>query len=347
MRYRKKIRHNANRLIPAIVFLAIFAFAIPMAGAAGTPAGTAITNQASATYQDASANNYTAVSNTTTVTVNAVYGVSLTYFGAIAKSGPSGTNVYYSYRVTNTGNDNNTFALAAPAGAPPWTTFLYADDGAGAGGVANDNVHQSGENNVTASTGVLTPDASYGFFVAVQIPVNTPNGTTNTTTLTVTGAKAGASDDATSTMTTTAQAPSLTILKNVKNLTTNGTFDNTAVADPGQTLEYRIQVTNSGATAATSVTLTDTLNANLTYVANSMRIGPANSYGGGGNNNPGDGTGDGVGSPCAIDACGQGHFAGSTVTSYLGTGATDGAAGPGGSLSPASTVYVYYHATVK
>jgi uncharacterized repeat protein (TIGR01451 family) len=331
----------------AAVFLAALLLT-PMIAGAATPAGTAITNAATVNYQDTSANNYSAVSNTTTVTVISVFGVSLAPV-PVDQSVPSNTVAYYAYILTNTGNDNNTYALSAASGAGgnSWTVTLYADDGAG-GGTANDGIHQAGETTVTSSTGVLAGGATYRFFLAVTVPAGTANGQTDDSVLTVNGANGGAADDTTDTVTTTAQAPALSVLKNVRNVTTGGTFDNTANAAPTQTLEYRVTVTNNGTVNATSVVLTDSDNANTTYVPGSMRIGPSNAYGGAGNLNPGDGNSDSAfPMPCNLAACGHGHVDGSgNVTAYLGNTANDGAAGPGGTITTGQTIYVYFRVTV-
>ncbi|HET7736079.1 MAG TPA: choice-of-anchor P family protein, partial [Nocardioidaceae bacterium] len=57
--------------------------------------------------------------------------------------------------------------------------------------------------------------------------------------------------------------------KDVRNVTTNGSFANTASASPGDTLEYRIVVTNTGNATATNVVVTDEVKSLQTYVANS------------------------------------------------------------------------------
>lgn len=65
------------------------------------------------------------------------------------------------------------------------------------------------------------------------------------------------------------------ILKEVRNVTTAGAFAATANGVPGNTLEYRIVMTNTGATNATSVTLTDPLPDYTAYVADSTRLNGA------------------------------------------------------------------------
>ena len=222
-------------VLAAIVVFAVAAVFPGVAAAVGTPAGTAITNQATVTYTDASANNFSATSNTTTVTVLPVYSVAVT--APADQSVPSNTAAYYAYTLTNTGNASNTFNLSALSAPPGWGVVLYADDGAG-GGIANDGVHQAGETTVVASTGALAADATYRFFMAVTVPAGTANGTTDTTTLTVVGTgDAGAGDDTSDAVTTTAQAPALTLAKDVRNVTAGGAFGAAANATPTQILE--------------------------------------------------------------------------------------------------------------
>ena len=310
-----------------------------------TPPGTNINNTASATYADANANSYSATSNTVTTTVNAVYTVSVTT--PADQAVPSNTTAYYAYTVTNTGNASNTFALsgASGAGGNTWTVTLYADDGAG-GGTANDGVHQAGETTVTASTGALAASATYKFFMAVTVTANTAKDQTDDSQLTVTGSgDPGAGDDTSDTVTTTAQAPSLSITKAVRNVTTAGAFNTTATADPGDTLEYRLTVTNTASAntlTATSIVLTDNDNANTTYVAGSVWIGSDGStYNGAGNANKTDAnTGDAA---CGTEACGCATVSSGNVSAYLGNTATESA---GGTLASGSTVYVYFRVTV-
>lgn len=335
MKSFKKHSMSGN-IVLIIVFLICFFVSTSDVNATGTAAGTTITNQASASYSDASSNSYTANSNSVTTTVNAVYTVSVNT--PTDKSGNSNTIVYYAYTVTNTGNNSNTFALsgASGGGGNTWTATLYFD-------ANGDGVHDAGETTVTSSTGALAQDTSYKFFVAVTIPQHALNSQTDDTVLTVTGSEdAGAGDDTSDTVTTTAQAPALTITKAVRNVTTSGSFGATATANPTQTLEYRVTVANSGAVQATSVLLTDVLNANTTYVTGSIWIGSNGTvYNGSGNTNKTDST---SGDTSSGDADGAANYSGGTVTAYLGTGATESA---GGSLAIGSTVYVYFRATVN
>lgn len=331
--------------VALFVALAVLLLTASTSMATGTAAGTSITNQAAITYEDSGSNSYSANSNTVTTTVNSVFTVSVN--APSDQSGASNSVVYYAYTVTNTGNDTNTFALSAASGGGgnTWTATLYADDGTG-GGTANDGIHHADETTVTSSSGAIAADATYKFFVGVTIPVSTANGQTDDTDLTVTGSgDGGGGDDTSDTVTTTAQAPAITMTKNVRNVTAAGSFATSATADPTDTLEYRIQVSNGGAVTATVVVLTDTLDSNTTFTASSIWIGSnATTYNGAGNTNLSDGTsGD---SACGADACGAANWNVDTagdITAYLGNSATESA---GGTLSAASTVYVYFRVTV-
>jgi len=339
MLHNTKIRIGA--LIISIMSLTAL-LAVPFTvDATGTPGGTEIQNQASSTYEDANSNSYSANSNTVTTTVNSVYSVSVNV--PANQSGGSNTVVYYAYTVTNTSNAGNTFALsgASGSGGNTWTVTLYADDGAG-GGTANDGIHQSGETTVTSSTGALAADGTYKLFMAVTITANTADGQTDDSVLTITGSgDGGAGDDTSDTVTTTAQAPALTITKNVRNVTASGSFDTTATADPGDTLEYRIQVANDGSVAATSVVLTDSDNANTTYTSESIKIGSSSTCASNTARDD-DNTQEG-GETCSADDCGQGKAVSGSITAYLGNGATETA---GGSLAVSSSVYICFQVTV-
>ncbi len=335
-RQKHKGFQPVHLLIVAILAAVFFPASMAMAL---TPQGTEITNEASAVWQDANANNYSAISNTTTVTVTSVYTVSVT--APADQSAPSNTTAYYPYTVTNTGNDNNTFTLTAATGGGfpgSWSITLYQDDN-------NDGVHQAGETTVTGSTGLLTSGSTYRFFMGVAVPVNTVNGVQDDSVLSVAGTGAGSSATATDNVVTTAQAPNLSIVKAVRN-TAGGGFAATANAKPGETLEYRLTVTNNGPIQATQVELTDNDGTYTTYVPGSIYVGSngTTATGAPNQNRDDNATMDGGEVACAIDACGHANAsAGGNITAYLGNTANETT---GGSLANGSTVYVYFQVTV-
>jgi len=106
--------------------------------------------------------------------------------------------------------------------------------------------------------------------------------------------------------------------------------------DPGDTLEYLIEVNNGGTSSATNVVLSDPVPAFTTYTASSMRLDT------------------GTGTFAAVldgdaDADG-GETDSATVYFYAGSGGTDGAIGvgngSGGSLAGGATTYGNFRVTI-
>jgi hypothetical protein len=90
-------------ILRLLIALAI-ACALSIPVTAQTPGGTAISNQASATYSDGT-NSYSTVSNTVTVTVSNVSGLAITPDAGTNPTVVAGqTGVIYNFTVTNTGN---------------------------------------------------------------------------------------------------------------------------------------------------------------------------------------------------------------------------------------------------
>jgi uncharacterized repeat protein (TIGR01451 family) len=233
-----------------------------------------------------------------------------------------GSVVNYPYSVTNVGSTGNSFALSV-ASNTGWASSIYADDGAG-GGIAGDGVRQSGENNEAVSTGPLAPGASYRFFVSVTIPRSSHDRAQTDSRLTVSGAGASGADQ----VTTSAIAAVITLAENVRNLTQGGPFALTANALPGETLEYRMTVTNSGSAPATSVSIDSPLPGSMSSVQGSLWIGTA----------PGA---DGAACPAA--QCGWVRESTGSIVARLGQGATES----GGTLLPGKTLYVYFRVQVE
>jgi len=75
-----------------------------------------------------------------------------------------------------------------------------------------------------------------------------------------------------------AREPSISIVKDGRNLTTGGGYTETVNAEPGDTVEWRIQISNGGPADAENVEFWDVLPANMTFVS----IAPAPPGGGSG-----------------------------------------------------------------
>jgi uncharacterized repeat protein (TIGR01451 family) len=238
-------------------------------------------------------------------------------------SGAPGSVIYYPYTVTNVGSSADTYRLAASSVAG-WSATIIADDGAG-GGIAQDGIRQSGETRVAATTGPIQPGSSYRFFVAVAIPEGSRDGSHADTRLAVTGHSAATSD----LVTTTALAATLSVAENVRNLSQGGAFAPAANAYPGDVLEYRMTVTNSGQRDASDVRIDTPLPPNLSFLPGTAWIGASS---------------EGAGPPCPAAECGTARESAGSILARLGTGAT---AAAGGALPPGKTLHVFFRVKVE
>lgn len=237
-------------------------------------------------------------------------------------SGAPGSLVTYTYTVTNVGNAVNSFTLSLDGGSA-WPGTLYADDGAG-GGVAGDGVRQTGETNRCVSTGPLAPGSSHRFFLAVAIPESGGDGAREETRLAVAGEGASGSDK----VTTTALAAVLSLVEGVRNLTKGGIFAATVDAVPGDLLQYRMAITNSGSAPATALRIETPVPAGLKLAPDSLvvALSPEGA------------------APCPAAQCGRASGAAGSIVAFLGEGASETA---GGSLSPGKTLYLFFKAQVE
>ena len=290
---------------------------------AALPLGVSYRVTIDASSLGASGNGFAMLDEVKTETVSCSSSAAVTLSVPQDSVGAPGSVVSYPYTLTNVGNAVNSFSLAV-ASAAGWPAAIYADDGAG-GGVAGDGVRQPGETVPSASSGALAPGASYRFFVAVSVPAGSADGTHADVRLTATGAGAAAAD----LVTTSALTATVSVAESVRNLTQGGAFASGANALPGDTLEYRMAVTNSGSTPASAVGVASALPASTTSVPGSFRVGSSAT---------------GEGSACPAALCGWVSEAGGSIVAHLGAGATDAA---GGDLAPGSTLYVFFRVQVE
>ncbi len=216
-----------------------------------TPSGTTISNQATVNYNNANGAAQTAVnSNTVTTTVTQIYGVVVTP-GTDAKSGADGTSVIYTVTVYNNGNGNDSFTLSSAntsGWAPSSVQFSTQSNGSGA--------------TNTLTVGPIGQNASTVAYMVVTIPSGTTAGSTAVTTATATSVGDGTKSD-TDIATTTA---------NTDNLSTSSKTSSTASPTIGVPFTYTITVPNTGNVAASSVIITDSIPAGLTYVAGTIQL---------------------------------------------------------------------------
>ena len=242
-----------------ITCLCVLALVIaPGTASAQTAAGTAIGNQASATYTDSSSVSRTATSNVVTTIVQQVASLTLTANGA--KTASPGSPVFYPHTLTNTGNGSDSFTLTlAPAQSGAFTltnTHIYID--------ANGDGIPDNFTDLTGTQVTIAPGAAnaFKFVITGTVPSSATAGQTNNFSVTATSVfdnTKSASDTDTTTATSNA------VINVTKSMSSNS-----GAAGSGPytvTLTY----TNSGNNTATTVNIGDALPAGMTYVAGSGR----------------------------------------------------------------------------
>ena len=253
------VRALARFVKGTIGALAIFSMllAAPHAALAATPAaGTLIGNQASATYTDASSAARSVTSNVVTAVVAQV--ASLTLTQNTAKTVVAGGQVVYPLTLTNTGNGPDTFSLGSSnsGGFTFGSVVFYAD--VNGDGVADNTTP------ITSST-LLAQGESFKFVAVGTVPTSAASTAVNTLLVTATsGFASSLSATVTDTTTVTSNA--------VINVTKSISAASGAPTGPtGSTYTVSLSYSNTGNSAAGTVTLVDPLPAGMTYVAGSGR----------------------------------------------------------------------------
>ncbi|MGY2892828.1 DUF7933 domain-containing protein [Deinococcus sp. UYEF24] len=245
---------------PLLLFSALLALAAGMlgqAGASGTPAGTVIQNQASATADPFVPGDLglSVLSNLVESVVSPVCSVSVTPDGTVAAPGQSSTllpgdSATFTYRLTNVGNTTNTYTLnalvdAASAFTPaPLNVYLDAN---------NDGQLEDAERASEVGSLTLAPDAGQTVFVVVATsdssrgdafvnlsaacPGGTPEDSNNGSSTNVSRIRVG-------------EPPAVSLTK---------TFT-PALVKPGDTATVTLVARNDGQGASRTLVLSDTLN---------------------------------------------------------------------------------------
>lgn len=214
----------------------------PGRGGQTTPVTMTATSRRTPTTSDAS---------TTNVIPPVAAGVSVTPDGGTIQRLPSnGTQYSQVFTVTNNGNASDTFTLTGSTGSGSALTIVSVNGTAGTGSSAT--IAAGGNTTITV----------------VYTVGNVAAGTTQDLILTATSANnASISDPGNVTIQVVRAALSIAKAAFRDNQTTAITASDRVL--PGEYIQYRITVTNTGGAAATTVSVSDVLPPEVTYVSTS------------------------------------------------------------------------------
>lgn len=279
-------------LIPSCsaLTLAALLLAPTAANAAGTRAGTTISNTANASF-DNGGGVQTIDSNRVDLKVDELLDVTVAGSTTDVPTTPGATNQVLTYRVTNTGNGPEAFALSTIANVggdnyDPVVTQIYIDANNNGTWDPTDTLYVAG------SETELQPDTGMTVFVLATTPGTTVDGNRGIVTL-VAAAKTGTGTPGTTFAgkgdgggdaivgSTGADgqdngayrvaAATVSLVKSAVVLDPFGGSD----AVPGATITYTITATTTGAGSVSGLAINDNVPADTNYVANSITLGGA------------------------------------------------------------------------
>lgn len=284
------------RLVP----LALIAATAPLAHAAGTAAGTNISNTATASYTDPAGNPRTRDSNTYVVQVDEILDVTVQSndTGNVPVVTPA-TEQVLSFTVKNTGNGTEKYLLSTQDNLTgdnfdPSVTSIWLDDG--------DGVYEPGPGGDTelvpgSNDPVLDAEESVRVFVVSTIPASLTDGNVGQVRLIVEAATAqgvpglevpghtytgagtlGSDAVAGSTQAyatfTNGYVISQATASFLKSSTINDPFGGSN-AVPGAIITYSLALTFSGSGTVTGAGITDAIPAGTTYQTGSLTLDTA------------------------------------------------------------------------
>lgn len=260
------------------------------AHAAGTPAGTIINNNATATYDLPGGGQNVVTSNTVSLTVDELLDVSVASTdGGDVSVAPGATGQILTFRVTNAGNGSEAFALTARDNAggddfDPSATAIVIDNGNGVYDPGLDTVYVPGANDP-----VLAPDGSVLVFVLSSIPAGATNaqrGRVDLVAVAATGSGApgttfagmgqGGGNAVVGATGADAEddgyyAVSAASVSFVKSATVVDPFGG-ATQVPGSVITYRLVATISGGGSLANLGIADPIPAGTTFTPGSLRL---------------------------------------------------------------------------
>jgi len=279
--------NRLQRLAPCFVLVCL----APAAHAAGTAAGTTISNTATVSYTRDSAP-VTATSNTDTVRVAEILDVVVTRVSPVVTVDAGATREELVFTVTNTGNGDEAFQLLADSAGITGDDFdpglsspaLYFDTDGSGDLSAGDVAYVPGSNDP-----LLAADASVRILVVNDIPAGTADGALGRSQLTArartgTGPAgttfAGDGDGGVDAVAGTTEADGVEYGEYQVQALRMAVVKSQAVTDPfggtqpvpGASIRYRIEVTVTGGGTAASASFDDPIPANTTYVAGSLAL---------------------------------------------------------------------------
>ena len=227
---------------------------------AQTPAGTTIRNQASATFQDQIGNTYTATSNEVTTIVLPVYGVSVLpddsgetppTTPAMVQTAIPGQTIYYSYNLSNSGNDNDTYSIEPLLDAVNTTMILglgnvtiYHD--LNGNGVLDGGEPTISSGGIPGNIGPIAAGTTVNLLVSYQVPSGAATGEVAYVGIQATSAGDGTQVD-TRNYHRTDVVSDATITASMSGLPAN--------VNPGNTVTYTVSGSNVGNDDANGVTV--------------------------------------------------------------------------------------------
>jgi uncharacterized repeat protein (TIGR01451 family) len=293
------------------------------AAALGTDAGTNVDNSATVDYSVGGINQNDVTSNTATFKVDRRILLTVAELsGGYTDVTPGATAQVLTFTVTNDTNDTVDFRLSASQDGTGATDAFNGTDAFDAGNVqvfVDSNANNTYDGADTATFLDEIPEgATRTVFVVADIPLGEANGNTAGVTLTAIAAQAGGAGALGSDWTQTAGADTAGTVDTVfgdgpgdtdanrdgrhsdddayriLSATLAVTKSSSVISDPfnlgvnpkripGAVVEYCITVSNTGATAADAIALTDNLPAEVTFQAGSLftHDGPAAACTGG------------------------------------------------------------------
>jgi uncharacterized repeat protein (TIGR01451 family) len=294
MRYQatnaKSPAFRKNAALAALTAVSACVFASP-AQAAGTPAGTDITNVATATYELPNGGEASIDSNIVTLKVDELLDVSVAWSDPSDVAAPAGgIGQRLKFTVTNGGNGTESFTLGTIANGggddfdPSAVSIVLDSNSNGAYDAGVDTLYSSGSNDPQ-----LDPDQSITVFVLSTIPAAAGDGQRGRVDLTavaktgsgapgssfagqgqgggdaVVGATGGDSEDDGYYRVAKASVAF------VKSAAVADAFGGTS-ATPGSTITYTLAATVSGTGSLANLRVSDPLPAGTTYQAGSLTL---------------------------------------------------------------------------